>query len=165
MRAMGKDVTLFPLATADLADLLEDVEHVMLDFDGPLRAEFAGGPAPGVFPGAPDVLAAARRTGRVVSIVSDYAHEEALLAYAVQCERSSDEARRTSVLVGSSVAVIEAAKASGVLCIAFVTEPGRRREFAEIGAAVVMTDLRELAEALNARWDVQWCRIQGGCGC
>lgn len=53
----------------------------------------------------------------------------------------------------------------GVRCVAYANKPGKQRQFRETDAAVVITDMHELAKALNARWDSEWCRVQGSCGC
>lgn len=82
------------------------------------------------------------RTGRVLSIVSN--------------ERTGDAARRTSVFVGGSMTDIQAAKSAGVLCIAYVNKPGKQHDFEQSDAVAVITDMHELADALNARWDAQW---------
>lgn len=245
--------------SVDLAELLDDVEHVMLDFDGPVCSVFAGDPAPGVAerirafarqhielpgnlrqtsdpldflrlatddttafgrqlgnvvrdaevtavhtasatPGALNVFTAAKRTERTLSIVSNNAREaveaylrdrdlakhfetvaarpgpdadlmkpnpyllaEALLAYAARSSRDDDSARRASVFVGDSMTDIQAAKAAGVPCIAYANKPGKRHQFEQSDATAVIDDMHELADALNARWDTQWCSQQGGC--
>lgn len=245
--------------SAGLVELLEDVEHVMLDFDGPMCSVFAGDPAPDVAerirafaaqhvelpaylqqtsdpldflrlatddttqfgrqlgdavrdgeltavrsasetPGALDVLAAAERSGRTLSIVSNNAREaveaylqdrdlakyfdtvaarptadadlmkpnpyllaEALRAYAARAGRDEESSRRSSVFVGDSMTDIHAAKAAGVPCIAYANKPGKREQFEQSDAVAIITDMHELADALNARWDAQWCSRQGGC--
>lgn len=247
--------------SVDIVTLLDDVEHVMLDFDGPMCSVFAGDPAPGVAarirtfaarhtelptklrrtddpldflrlatddttgfgrhlgdvvrdaevaavhtasatPGAFNVLMAAKRSERTLSIVSNNAREaveaylmdrdlakyfevvaarpgpnadlmkpnpyllaKALLTYAARSGQDEDSARRASVFVGDSMTDIQAAKAVGVPCIAYANKPGKRRQFEDADAAVVITRMHELAEALNARWDAQWCSQQGVCNC
>jgi phosphoglycolate phosphatase-like HAD superfamily hydrolase len=148
--------------STDLVDLLEDVEHVILAVDGP-----AAGTAVAQ-PGAANVLSAAERSERVVSVVGDGSGEaepliKALTTYASQHGGGIDQARRITVFVGDSITGVQAAGAAGVACIAFVDEPGDRRRFEESGAAAVISDMDELVRALNARWDAQWCARQGCC--
>ena len=183
--------------STDLVDLLEDVEHVMLAFDGPVCSAFGGDPTPG----ATSVLTAARRSERELSIVSDISREaveayladrgllehfeavegragsnveqappgphlliKALSAYASRHGSTLEQARRASVFVGGSMTDVQAAGAAGVLCIAYANEPSERRRFEEESdAAAVISTMDELAEALNARWDAQWCARQGCC--
>jgi phosphoglycolate phosphatase len=238
--------------SSNLIDLLQDVEHVMLDFDGPVCSVFGGDPAPGVArrlrtfaqsqvelpeplrltddpldflelangaadpfgrqigaavreaevmavktatptPGASDVLAAAKRSERALSIVSNNSTEavaayladrgliqyfeaveartgsgtgqmkpsphlltRALSGYASRHGGSAEQARRTSVFVGDSITDIRAAAAAGIVCIAYANKPGKQVRFEDSEAAAVITDMRELAEALNARWDAEW---------
>jgi phosphoglycolate phosphatase-like HAD superfamily hydrolase len=271
---------------ADPAQLLEDVEHVILDFDGPICALYAGEPAADVAerlrefaarqqatsqaaeprsgalqdaPPSPDafrlprelrltddpldflrlaghvpgvdarvladavrdaevisacsatatrgtagVLAAARRSERALSIVSNgsreaveaYLTEHGLLehfetiearagstesdatrlkphphlllaaldGYVARHGGTADEARRAAVFVGDSVSDVLTAKAAGIRCIALANDSGKRRRFEEDSdATAVITGMQELADALNARWDAQWCVRQYCC--
>lgn len=243
----------------DLIDLLEDVEHVMLDFDGPVCFVFGGDPAPGVAerlrnlaksayelpkslrltddpldflelasgdagpfgrrigaavrdaevaavrtaiatPGATSVLTAAKRSEREMSIVSNNSREavetyladrglityfetiegrvgsdveqlkpspylltNALSAYASRRGSTLEQARRASVFVGDSIIDVQAASAAGVACIAYANKPGKQRRFEDSDAVAVISTMDELARALNARWDAQWCARQGCC--
>lgn len=119
--------------SVDLAGLVEDVEHVILRVGAD-----AGGVA--------EVMAAARRTERVVTVLGlgDAASSVLLALEGYVAERGGtvDEARRVSVVVGGDD-------------MAGVAGGGVRR--------VVVRDLRELADALNARWDAQWCATRQFC--
>lgn len=242
---------------ADLADLLEDVEHVMLDFDGPVCSVFAGDPAAGVAqrlrdlagsqgelpkalrltddpldflqlandagplgrllsealrdaevtavgtaratPGATGVLTAAKRTDRSISIVSNNSHEaieayltdhglaqyfesvdgraesdaeqtktsphrliRALTSYASRHGITLEQARRTSVFIGDSLADVQAAGAADLVCVAYARNVWRQ-QLEDSDAAAVIYTMDELARALNARWDAQWCATHQGC--
>lgn len=246
--------------SAGLAELLEDVEHVMIEFDGPVCSVFGGDSAPEAAerlrrlaasqtelpkalrltddpldflqlasddssalarqigdavrdaevsavhkatatPGLISVLTAARRTRRVLSIVGDnsleavetyltdrrmgkhfeavegrigadasqrmpssYLLARALGGYATRHGVTPEQARRSSVFVSASIAGVRAAGAVGVACVGFGGRRGDRRRFEEESdAAAVITDLHELADALNARWDAAWCANQGCC--
>jgi hypothetical protein len=159
----------------DLAGLVEDVEHVILGFDE--RG----------WPRWTEVSAAAQRTEREVSFVGDELRGAveshlgaALEGYVTRHGGTLGEARRGSVFVGGSLTGVQMACAVGVRCIGFVDvdvdadadahDPGlglglgdERIRFEEAGASAVIASTRELAEALNARWDAQWCSRQYCC--
>lgn len=90
--------------------------------------------------GVAEVMAAARRTERVVTVLGDAVPSvrEALEGYVAERGGTVDEARRVSLVAGGDGA-----------------DGGVRR--------VVAGDLRDLAEALNARWDEQWCATRQFC--
>ena len=56
-----------------------------------------------------------------------------------------------TVLIGDSTTDIEAGHAAGVPCIGYANKPGKRVAFEQLGAAVVIDDMGELAAALRAR--------------
>lgn len=145
--------------SAGLADLLEDVEHVMIEFDDPALGAEGGATATS---GMSSVLTAASRTQRVLSIVGDGARET-VEAYAARRGCTLEQAVRSSVFVGASVAGVQAAVAAGVVCVGYANSPGERRGLEECGVGVVIADMHELADALNARWDAAWCANQGCC--
>jgi beta-phosphoglucomutase-like phosphatase (HAD superfamily) len=176
----------------DLVGLVEDVEHVILEFDGRACSQWA------------EVFAAARRSERELSLVGGESREvvEAWLAgqgvrqhfAAIEAfgakgrgERSEVEqdsrrlavvmvegyaarhggelgaAQRASVFVGSSLTGVQGAGAAGVRCIGLADSADERRRFEDAGASAVVASMRELADALNARWDAQWCSRQYCC--
>lgn len=238
--------------SSKLIDLLEEVEHVMLDFDGPVCSVFGGDSAPGAAqqlrllvqpqmdlpqplrltndpldflelanadakpfsrqigeavrdaevtavktatatPGATGVLAAAKRSERTLSMISNNSREavtayladrgltqyfeaieartgsdteqmkpspylltRALAGYASRHGGTGEQARRASVFVGDSITDVQAANAAGIVCIAYANKPGKRARFEDSEAAAIITDMHELADALNARWDAEW---------
>lgn len=162
MNAANADAASVDLARSarlGLDALVEDVEHVILP------AEVAGVAAGDAGAGdVAEVLAAARRTERVVTMLGDVVLGDAVPGDAVPGDVASsvrgalegyvaarggtvDEARRVTVMVGMED--IEAQD------IDAQDDDGVRR--------VVVGDLRELAEALNARWDEQWCATRQFC--
>lgn len=124
---------------ADLVALVEDVEHVML------------APGDAGVGDVGEVLAAARRTERVVAVLADgESAGDALAAYAERCGGTVEEARRVSILV-----VVGGPGAEGLMNVDTDTLAEVRR--------VAVADVGELAGALNARWDAQWCATRQFC--
>lgn len=177
--------------STDLVDLLEDIEHVMLGFGTPTATATPG--ATGVLTAArrseralsllgenPPEMVGAHLTDHGFIEYFDALEERvgpeadpmnpssdpltrALIAYASRHGVSLEQARRTSVFIGDDAAHVRAAGAAGVACIAYAQEPGDRHRFEDSGAAAVISTMDELAQALNARWDAQWCARQGCC--
>ena len=126
------------LTVAGLAVLLEDVEHVILELEGAATGAGVG-----------EVLAAARRSERVVTIVGGGGVGSvgaAVEGYAAERGCSVDEARRVSAFVGGSEVGLREAEVAGVRCVG--------------GGGM---DMWGLAEALNERWDAQWCATRQFC--
>lgn len=128
-------------------------------------------------PGVVDVMHACKRTGRVVTVVSNNTPEavETFLAkhdlskyiehvsgrsnadpalmkpspYLLQRAADAVETRlAASVLVGDSDTDIEAAHATGMTAIAYANKPGKADRFAKLNAEAIITDMRRLATAV-----------------
>jgi phosphoglycolate phosphatase-like HAD superfamily hydrolase len=175
----------------DLVGLVEDVEHVILEFDGRACSQWA------------EVFAAAQRSERELSLVGGDSRRavEAQLAdlgvrqyfaaiepleakghgdpsgvtqdsrrlvaavegYAARHGGELGAARRASVFVSGSLTGVQGAGAAEVRCIGLADCADERRRFEEAGASAVVASIRELVDALNARWDAQWCSRQYCC--
>jgi len=129
-------------------------------------------------PGVVDVMRACKRTGRVVTVVSNNTPEavEAFLAkhdlskyiehvagrsnadptlmkpspYLLQRAADAAETRlAASTLVGDSDTDIQAAHATGMTAIGYANKPGKAKRFAELRAEAIVTDMHHLADALE----------------
>jgi len=130
-------------------------------------------------PGVVDVIRACRRTGRVMTVVSNNTPEavETFLAkhdlskyidyvsgrstadpalmkpspYLLQRAADAVEARlATSILVGDSDTDIQAARAARVTAVGYANKPGKTARFVALRADAIVTDMRVLARALDA---------------
>lgn len=128
-------------------------------------------------PGVVDAMRACKRTGRVVTVVSNNTPEavETFLAkhdlskyiehvagrsnadpalmkpspYLLQRAADAVETRLfASALVGDSDTDIEAAHATGMTAIGYANKPGKAERFAELSAEAIITDMYELAAAV-----------------
>jgi HAD superfamily hydrolase (TIGR01662 family) len=128
-------------------------------------------------PGVDRLLAACRRTGRQVAVVSNNSaaavhayldtHDLSRFVAVVSARRSSDPALMkpsphlvaqvvdqlradpaACVLIGDTVSDIEAATAAGVRSIGHANKPGKATALAEAGADAVVTSIDQIASAI-----------------
>ena len=128
-------------------------------------------------PGVVDVMRACKRTGRVVTVVSNNTPEavETFLAkhdlskyiehvagrsnadpalmkpspYLLQRAADAADTRlAASILVGDSDTDIQAAHATGMTAIGYANKPGKAERFADLGAEAIISDMHELAAAV-----------------
>ena len=128
-------------------------------------------------PGVVDVIRACRRTGRIVTVVSNNAPEavETFLAkhdlskyieyvsgrssadpalmkpspYLLQRAADAVGTRLNAcTLVGDSDTDIQAAHATAMAAIGYANKPGKADRFAELSAEAIITDMHELAEVV-----------------